>query len=144
MGKRAKEGLRVVLDTNVFVSALLFRGELSKVVDWWQGGKITPVVSRETFNELVTVLSYPRFRLSSKEIMVVIDEEVLPYVEVTEVMHPVRGVSSDPEDDKFLSCAVSAGVTTLVTGDKDLLSLEDYHGLRIISVKEFIETTENL
>ena len=78
MGKKTKEGLRVVLDTNVFVSALLFRREISKLVRWWQEGKIVPVVTRETYNELSAVLKYPKFQLSAEEIRVVLSEEVLP------------------------------------------------------------------
>jgi len=51
-------------------------------------------------------------------------------------------MSPDPEDDKFLSCAVSGEATYLVTGDKGLLSLEQYRGLRIMGVREFIEKME--
>lgn len=142
MGKKTKEGLRVVLDTNVFVSALLFRKEISKLIRWWQEGKIVPVVTRETYNELSAVLKYPKFQLSAEEIRVVLSEEVLPYLDVIEVTHHVKGMSPDPEDDKFLSCAVSGEATYLVTGDKGLLSLEQYRGLRIMGVREFIEKME--
>ena len=50
MGKKQEKVKRVVLDTNVLISALLFRGELSKIVGLWQKGKIIPVISKETFN----------------------------------------------------------------------------------------------
>lgn len=139
MGKGTKEGLRVVLDTNVFVSALLFRGETTKLARWWQEGKIVPVVTGETYDELVTVLKYPQFRLSAEEIKAVMSEEILPYIDVIEVTYHVQGKSPDPEDDKFLSCAISGKAIYLVTGDKGLLSLEQYRGLRIIGVREFIE-----
>ena len=142
MGKKTKEGVRVVLDTNVFVSALLFRGEIAKLVRWWQEGKIVPVVIRETYDEFVTVLTYPKFKLSSEEIKAVINEEILPYIDVVEITYHVKGISPDPGDDKFLSCAISGKVTYLVTGDKVLLSLEQYRGLRIIGVREFIERME--
>jgi putative PIN family toxin of toxin-antitoxin system len=142
VGNGTKEGLRVILDTNVFVSALLFRGETAKLVRWWQEGKIVPVVTGETYDELVNVLKYPKFKLSAEEIKAVMNEEVLPYIDVIEVTHPVKGTSPDPEDDKFLSCAVSGKTTYLVTGDKELLSLGKYRGFRIIGVKEFIEKME--
>lgn len=142
MGKGTKEGLRVVLDTNVFVSALLFRGETTKLARWWQEGKIVPVVTGETYDELVTVLKYPKFRLSVEEIKAVMSEEILPYIDVIEVTYHVHGKSPDPEDDKFLSCAISGKAIYLVTGDKGLLSLRQYRGLRITGVREFIEKME--
>jgi len=142
VGKKTEEGLRVVLDTNVFVSALLFRGEVSKFVRWWQEGKIVPIVTRETYHELSIVLTYPKFQLSAEEIKAVLSEEVLPYLDVTEVTHHVKGMSPDPEDGKFLSCAVSGKTIYLVTGDKKLLSMKYYRGLRIMGVREFIERME--
>ncbi len=68
MGKKPKKIIRVVLDTNVLISALLFKGELSRIVGLWQKGKIVPVISKETFSELKTVLEYPKFSLSGAEI----------------------------------------------------------------------------
>jgi putative toxin-antitoxin system toxin component, PIN family len=59
MGKR-KNKIKVVLDTNVLVSALLFREETSKIVDLWKSRKIIPVFSKETFEEFKTVLGYPK------------------------------------------------------------------------------------
>jgi len=64
MGKRQEKVKRVVLDTNVIVSALLFKGALSRLVELWRKGKIIPVISKETFAELTTVLHYPKFSLS--------------------------------------------------------------------------------
>lgn len=142
MGKKTKKGLRIILDTNVFVSALLFRGEVAKLVKGWQEGKIIPVVTKETYEELVSVLKYPKFRLSPNEIQAVIHEEVIPYIEVIEVIHCVKGICPDSEDDKFLSCAVSGKIAYLVTGDKGLLSLGRYRGTRMIGVREFIDKME--
>jgi putative PIN family toxin of toxin-antitoxin system len=59
----------VVLDTNVLISALLFKGELTRMVGIWQSGKMIPIISKQTFNELRAVLEYPKFSLSRAEIM---------------------------------------------------------------------------
>lgn len=67
MGKRREKVMRVVLDTNVVISALLFAGRLSRILELWQDGKIKPLISKETFNELRRVLEYPKFALSSLE-----------------------------------------------------------------------------
>ena len=68
MGETPRKVRRVVLDTNVLVSALLFTGKLSKIVDLWQRGKMIPLISRETFGELRAVLEYPKFSLAPSEL----------------------------------------------------------------------------
>jgi len=116
--------LRLVLDTNVLVSALLFAGgRLEWLRRAWQDGAVTPLMSRETADELLRVFGYPKFRLSSQER----DEllaDVLPYCEtVASVATDLSIACRDPEDRKFLALAVSGQADALVTGDVDLLDL---------------------
>ena len=139
MGKKPKEIIRVVLDTNVLISALLFKGELSRIVGLWQKGKITPVISKETFDELRTVLEYPKFSLSRVEIKSMIAHEILPFFEVINVNEHVKGACRDPGDDKFISCAISGSADCIVTGDKDLFDLKKYHSIKIIHASDFIK-----
>ena len=139
MGQKQKKEKRVVLDTSVLVSALLFKGELSKIVMLWQKGKITPVISKETFNELKAVIEYPKFSLSRDEIQSIIENEILPYFEIVEVIKDVKGVCRDPEDDKFISCALSASADYIVSGDKDLSDLKQYKSIRIIKAFDFLK-----
>ncbi len=138
MGKK-KKTVRVVLDTNVLVSALLFDGRLSKIVDLWQEGKIVPLITPETFDEFRRVLLYPKFSLTEEEIKVIIEEYVLPFFEVVESAEKVTGVCKDPDDDKFLSCAVSAEADYIVSGDRDLCALEEYRTVKIISADELLK-----
>ena len=139
MGKAKKEVKKIVLDTNILVSALLFKRELSKIVNLWKEGKIIPVVSKETFQEFRSILEYPRFSLTNTEIKSIIEEEVLPFCKVTEITDQVRDVCRDPDDDKFISCAISASAEFIVSGDKDLCSLSKYNSVRIINVKDFLK-----
>ena len=139
MGKKPKKIIRVVLDANVLISALLFKGELSGIVGLWQKGKIVPVISKETFDELRTVLEYPKFSLSRAEIKSLIEHDVLPFFEVVSVSKHVKGACRDPEDDKFISCAISANADCIVTGDKDLCDLKKYRSIRIIHGSGFIK-----
>ncbi len=139
MGKKPKKIIRVVLDTNVLISALLFKGELMRVVELWQRGKIVPIISKETFDELMTVLEYPKFSLSHAEIKSIIEQEILPFFEVVDVSKHVKGTCRDPEDDKFISCAISASAHYIVTGDKDLSDLKKYQSVRIIRASDFIK-----
>jgi len=139
VGKKPKKIIRVVLDTNVLISALLFKGELSRIVGLWQKGKIIPVISKETFDELRTVLEYSKFSLSRAEIKSLIEHDILPFFEVVNVSKHVKGTCRDPEDDKFISCAIAASVDWIVTGDKDLSDLKKYHSIRIIHASDFIK-----
>jgi len=139
VGKKPKKIIRVVLDTNVLISALLFKGELSRIVGLWQKGKIIPVISKETFDELRTVLEYSKFSLSRAEIKSLIEHDILPFFEVVNVSKHVKGTCRDPEDDKFISCAISASVDWIVTGDKDFSDLKKYQSIRIIHASDFIK-----
>ena len=133
---------RIVLDTNVLVSALLFKGRLAGFVDLWRVGEIVPVISRETFTELQDVLHYPKFALAEDEIQAIVEDEILPFFEVVDVKEVVTGACRDPYDDQFLSVAVNSGAACIVTGDKDLLDLGKYRGVRIVTPQEFLASLE--
>jgi putative PIN family toxin of toxin-antitoxin system len=139
MGKRKEKVKRVVLDTNVLVSALLFKGALARLVELLRNGKIIPVISKETFSELTTVLWYPKFSLSKDEIKSIIEHEILPYFEIIEVVKTVKGVCRDPEDDKFISCALSASADCIVSGDKDFCDVRQYKTVKIVSASDFLK-----
>lgn len=139
MGKKEQAVKRVVLDTNVIVSACLFKGELARLAELWKRGGIVPVVSKETFPELRAVLNYPKFALSVDEVKTIIEDEILPYFDVVEIEEKVSGVCRDPYDDMFLSVAVSAAALWIVTGEKDLLELGKYGGAVIVTPNEYPE-----
>lgn len=141
MGEK-KKIKKVVLDTNILISALLFRGELSKIVELWEKGKIIPIISRETFEEFKNVLAYPKFSLTEMEIKTLIEENVLPFFEIVEITNKITGVCRDPDDDKFLSCAVSVSADFIVSGDKDLCDMGKYKSIKIINAAEFIKMFE--
>jgi hypothetical protein len=131
--------VRVVLDTHVVVSALLFTGISSKLVPLWQGGGITALVSRGILEEYLRVLSYPKFKLSEGDIKGLIQEELLPYVDVVKPWKRLRVVDRDPSDDKFVECAVAGKARVIISGDKDLLSIGRYRKLLIQSPAQFLE-----
>jgi len=138
VGKKKEKVKKVVLDTGVLISALLFKGEVSKLVEMWQKGKIIPVISKDTFQELRSVLEYPKFSLSQEEINTIIGNEVLPHFEVVEVTKEIKGVCRDPADDKFISCALSASTGYIVSGDKDLCNLKRYRSVKIVTPSDFL------
>lgn len=135
---------RVVLDTNVVLSALLFGGgPAGRVRAGWQARRFVPLASTATAQELVRVLAYPKFRLSAHE-----QEELLadwlPWVEVVRMPDPLPPVPRcrDPHDLPFLHLAIAAGADALVSGDADQLALAGTRarGLcAVMAVSEFSE-----
>lgn len=121
------------------VSALLFTGAASRLVPLWQSRRITVLISRQIFEEYVRVLAYPKFRLSDQEIRALVEEEILPFVDTVRVRRRLAVVQRDPDDNKFLECAVTGRARYLVTGDRDLRELESFRGITILTAGEFLE-----
>lgn len=115
---------RIVLDTNVLVSTLLFGGEVAWLREAWQLATAVPLASRATVSELIRVLAYPRFRLSADEREALL-AEYLPWCESVDVPESiVVPACRDPQDAIFLRLAVAAAADALLTGDADLLALD--------------------
>lgn len=138
MGTKKKKPIRVVLDTNVLLSALLFKGRTARMVNLWRGGAIMALLSRETFQEFSVTLHYPKFALTAGEIKAIIEEEVLPYLEVVETTEVIEGICADPEDDKLIACAVAGAADFIVSGDRHLLAVKKFRSIRVVSVSDFL------
>ena len=121
-----KTGLpRVVLDTNVVLSALVFAaGPTARLRQGWQAGRFLPLVSTVTARELVRVLAYPKFKLDAAEQQELL-ADYLPYAEAVRIPQPPPTVPlcRDPFDMPFLHLAAAGRADALVTGDADLLTL---------------------
>ena len=120
--------LRVVLDTNIVLSVLVFaQGKLAPLREAWQQARCQPLVSSATASELIRALSYPKFKLSEDEQQELL-ADYLPYC-VTVPMParpPQTPVCRDPSDIPFLQLAIVGKADQLVTGDKDLLSVTGF------------------
>jgi len=126
--------VRVVLDTNVLVSALHFGGRPRRLLDEVLRGVHQLVVGSAILGELEAVLiatcGWETARATAVRSEV---EAVAEVVTPTEVPHVCR----DPDDDQVLAIAVSGDADALVTGDADLLALKLYNGVPIVSVADF-------
>ena len=132
-----KKELKVVLDTNVLVSALLFQGGLSKLL--FPLKKFILLFSEETLNEFIKVLHYPKFSLTEDEIEYLLQFEILPYSKIVEVTFKFdKEICPNKDDQKFLELAVSAKANYIITGDKDSLNLKEINKIKILSPKGFL------
>jgi len=114
---------RVVFDTNVVLSALLFSaGRLAWLRLHWREPGVVPLISSATARELMRIVGYPKFRLS-KQYCIVLMEMYLPHCETVEPEESCPVMCRDPKDQSFLDLAHCGKADLLVTGDEDLLAL---------------------
>ena len=136
--------VRVVLDTNCLVSALIFsHGKAGQLRAAWQRGDIIPLVCRESITELIRVVGYPKSKLDQEDIESLL-ADILPWTETVEknASHDTIESLRDEDDAVFIRLAQATGATFLVSGDKHLLELRDtFPELHIVSLAEFIEQT---
>jgi len=132
--------MRAVLDTNVIVSAVLVRrGNENHVLSAWRSGAFDLILSPQLLEELGRVLSYAKIRdarwMTEAEVFELLG--ILAEESILVAGQLVVRASRDPTDDKFLAAAIEADADYLVTGDKDLLTLEAYRRVRIVTPAAF-------
>ena len=133
---------RVVLDTNVVLSALVFaQGRLAGMRHAWQSGRCQPLVSPATTSELVRALAYPKFGLSADEQRELL-ADYLPYCTTVRMPRkpPKTPACRDPFDVPFLQLAVVGKAEYLITGDRDLLALSTRFSCPILTAEQWMGT----
>jgi uncharacterized protein len=135
---------RVVIDTNILISALVFGGNISRLRFAWQEGCFTPLVSKVTTTELIRVLAYPKFKLTPTEQEDLLADYLLfcESVTIPDVL-PATPECRDPFDVPFLVLALVGEADYLVTGDRDLLVLKDDFSCPIVTADDFLGVIES-
>ncbi|MBS7649444.1 MAG: putative toxin-antitoxin system toxin component, PIN family [Thermoproteota archaeon] len=135
-GKQPKK-LKVVLDTNILVSAWLWEGNESKIVELIENGLVIGYTSPQLIQEFEKVMNYPKFRLSEDEIVSAVGyyQIVLKTIEPKTIIKIIR---DDPADNRVLECAFSAKAHAIITGDKHLLALGEFKNIKILTSTEFL------
>ncbi len=139
--------VRVVIDTNVIISAFISGGKSLNILDYWKNGDITLVVSNTILQEYKDVLSSEKIRNKYKISLFNIDLFIKDIVSISYFVddHMLKDrpliLSRDHKDDIFISCALISNCKYLISGDKDVLALKNNRllgKLRIITPSEFI------
>ena len=134
--------MKVVIDTNIFVSSF-FGGNPKKIIDLWKNEKITLCLSHAVLDEYIDVLR----RIGMKDEQEL--EELLSLfskgfnILFTTKTPKIKIVKSDPADDKFIECAVALKSDIIITGDRKVLDIKEYMGIRIFTPQHFLETYKN-
>jgi putative PIN family toxin of toxin-antitoxin system len=130
--------MRVVFDTNIFISALVIPGSLAeKAVSRIIAGRDELVISPDIIKEVLSVLSskFAREREALSHVAVIL-------LELGELVRPDQRfrVFKDEPDNRILECAVFGKADHVVTGDKEMLRLKEFKGVKIASLREYLES----
>jgi putative PIN family toxin of toxin-antitoxin system len=128
---------RIVFDTNVMISGLLWRGKAYQCLLLARSGVVQAVYCSEMMAELSEKLR-DTFGFSENRVRAVV-HDVRRFAERVEISSTLSVVEADPDDDKFIECAVVGGADAVVSGDRHLLDMERYQNIPILSAAEFIE-----
>lgn len=134
---------RVVLDANVFVSAILSpKGAPARILRAWRDGRFQLVVSEPILAEIAQVLRYPRIQKRHGWPEREVDEFVEDLAQCAILVYPKKSFAAveDASDNRYLECAVAGGAQYLVSGDQHLLALESFEGVAILSPAAFVRS----
>ncbi len=130
--------MRIVCDTNVLVSAILYGGRPREVLETLITGRAQGFISPALEKELRGVLSRPKFGLTPGQTDLV-GRTLRDLVVLVHPRHEVLVIKDDPDDNAVLACAVEAAADCIVTGDEHLLALKHYQGIDIQSPAAFLD-----
>jgi uncharacterized protein len=132
--------VKIVLDTNVLLSGVFFHGNPQRILGAWQSGSFALLISPEIFTEYQRVASELSKRYPKVDAAPVLEFLAAHSIVVNAPPLPTQ-VCEDPDDDMFLSCARAGKADFLVTGDKLLLKVKNFHGIPIITPKQFVDVS---
>lgn len=132
--------IRVVLDTNVYISALMFGGLPGSLLDLALLQSFLPVISPALLDELDEKLRL-KFEVSAEDAAIIRAklESIAKIVRPDMVLHVI---ADDPDDNRVLECAIQGSADYIVTGDRHLLKLGSYEAIPIVTVRQFMDAAE--
>ena len=132
--------MRIVVDTNVIASAVFFGGKPYQLLHYIMEERVDVVASKEIVDEYEEIVLRLKQKYPSISTKVPLHDLLAKFdiIRVTSDIH----VSRDPDDDKFISCAVDGKCLYIVSGDSDLLSIENYGDIEILTVVDFLSRIE--
>jgi putative PIN family toxin of toxin-antitoxin system len=131
--------VKVILDTNVFISGIFFSGPPYRILQAWRDGLIKLALTGKILEEYRRVAEqlhrqFPAINLQRIFELLIINAEIVPD------QHLPVTICADPDDDKFIACALTARCKVIVSGDKHLLNIPTYRGIKVVTPRYFVET----
>ena len=140
----AGAAVRIVADTNVIISALLWDGTPHEILILAEANQVTLCFTQPMLDELSEVLERPKFKKRLQQRRTSVEEIIAGLVPLVELYAPIMASGSvpvDPDDEIFIACALSADVGFLVSGDDHLLNMKQYGKIQILTPAEFLAKT---
>ena len=130
--------MKLIVDTNVFVSGVFFSGPPFEILDAWRRKKVTLIISPDILSEYrrvgdALVAEFPGVNLDPWI------ELLMLKAELAEAPPLPESVCSDPDDDKFLACGIATRTKLIVSGDKHLLDVSGYQGITVLKPRAFVD-----
>ncbi|MDQ0287864.1 putative PIN family toxin of toxin-antitoxin system [Desulfofundulus luciae] len=138
MGTTGREVMRITVDTNILISALGWNGPEAAVIEMVLESKIELCLSAQILSEFYRVTQYPKFRFTNEEVDGFIGR-LLPVVIFVTPTQKIDVVTSDPDDNKIIECAIAGESDYIISGDKHLLELKNYRGISILRASDFLQ-----
>jgi len=135
--------MRIVLDSNVIISAFLFGGTPARLLEHALAGSVQCFTSLPILDEVRDVLQRPKFGLSPHQALALI-EEIHDLCSVVTPTRRIEAVAADPDDNAVLECAVAARAQIVVSGDSHLLDMGRWKRIRILPPSQALEEIESL
>jgi putative PIN family toxin of toxin-antitoxin system len=135
--KKKSEKPRIVPDSNVFISALVFGGKPREILDLAVKGLIGLAISHDMLDEIKAVPGGKKFRYPKRVIHALI-REIEDLADLAEPEERIDAVPKDPEDNRVLECAVESGADIIVSGDSHLAALQSFGRIKIMNPDEFL------
>jgi putative PIN family toxin of toxin-antitoxin system len=130
--------MRIVLDTNVFISGIFFSGPPYQILKAWRDGRVQLVVSPSILDEYR--------RIGAELALEFQDVDLKPFLDLLTVQAEIvlaptllPVIQDDPSDDKFLEAAVAGKASYIISGDKHLLKLSEFQGIQILKPGDFVK-----
>ena len=130
--------MKIVLDTNVLISGIFFSGPPYQILKAWQEGKIKVIVSEEILSEYQRVAEELSSQFPSVDANRIL-ELITIHAEIVDATDFQITICEDPDDNKFIACALASKSKIIVSGDKHLLNVSGYEGIKVVKPLEFTD-----
>jgi len=130
--------MKIVIDTNVFVSGIFFTGPPYRILKAWRNGRLQPAISQEIVDEYQSIVDELSKQYPAIDTIPILDfvSKNTKIIMVPSILEPV---CMDPDDYKFIACAIAAHCKIIVSGDKHLLKVSGYCGIQVLKPREFVD-----
>jgi putative PIN family toxin of toxin-antitoxin system len=130
--------MRIVLDTNVFISGIFFTGPPYQILKAWRDGRVQLLVSPSILDEYQRIGAELALQFRDVDLKAFLDLlTVQAEIVLAPTLPPV--IQDDPSDDKFLEAAVAGNASYIISGDKHLLTLSEFQGIQILKPRDFAQ-----